>query len=89
MEHFLTVSKKLMSLQFLKRIIFLIKRTTFQLVHFHCSLRSLLGEIKLICWSTGTTDPILSKIKKMILQNFGQLTFFLEKEKETKHNNFM
>ena len=35
----------------------------------------ILGEIKLIYWSTGPTDPILSKNKKMILQNFGQLAF--------------
>ena len=34
-----------------------------------------LGETKLIRWSTGPTDPILSKNKK-ILQNFGQLAFF-------------
>ena len=39
------------------------------------------GETKLICWSTGPTVPILNKQKKItiiiILQNFGQLTFFL------------
>ena len=34
-----------------------------------------LGETKLICWSTGPTDPILSKNKKTILQNCGQLAF--------------
>ena len=41
-----------------------------------------LGETKLICWSTGLTYPILSKNKKIILQNFGQLTFFLKKKKQ-------
>ena len=35
-----------------------------------------LGETMLICWSTGQTDPILSKNKKLILQNFCQLAFF-------------
>ena len=35
-----------------------------------------LGKTKLICWSTGPTDPILSKNKKTILQNCGQLAFF-------------
>ena len=39
-------------------------------------LESFLGETKLICWSTCLADPILSKNKKMILQNFGQLAFF-------------
>ena len=34
-----------------------------------------LGKTKLICWSTGPTDTILSKNKK-ILQNFGELAFF-------------
>ena len=29
----------------------------------------------LICWSTGPTVPILSKNKKIMLQNFGQLAF--------------
>ena len=33
------------------------------------------GKAKLICWSTGPTDPISSKNKKIILQNFGQLAF--------------
>ena len=33
------------------------------------------GDTKLICWSTGPTDPILWKNKK-ILQNFGQPAFF-------------
>ena len=28
---------------------------------------------KLICWSTDQTDPTLSKNKKTILLNFGQL----------------
>ena len=36
----------------------------------------LLGETMLIYWSTGQTDPILSKNKKLILQNFCQLAFF-------------
>ena len=36
-----------------------------------------LGETKLICWSTGPTDPILIKSKKIILQTFGQLFFFI------------
>ena len=46
------------------------------------------GEAKLICWSTGPTDPILSKNKKIILQNSGQLAFlksifcFLKNEKQ-------
>ena len=39
--HFLTAWKKLMSLQFLKMMILLIKRTTTQLVYFHYYLRSL------------------------------------------------
>ena len=44
---------------------------------FHLRLITrLLGETKLICWSTGPTDPILSKNKKLILQNFVQLAFF-------------
>ena len=34
-----------------------------------------LGEIDLICWSTGASDPILNKNKK-ILRNFGLLVFF-------------
>ena len=34
------------------------------------------GETKLNCWFTGSSDPILSKSKKIILQNFGQLAFF-------------
>ena len=45
--------------------------------------------IRLICWSTSPTDPILSKNKK-ILQNFGQLAFFLNllfsAKKEIKYN---
>ena len=40
------------------------------------SLTFKLGETKLICWSMGLTDPILSKKKKLISQNFGQLAFF-------------
>ena len=35
-----------------------------------------LGETKLICWSTGPTDPILIKSKQIILQTFGQLFLF-------------
>ena len=35
-----------------------------------------LGDTKLICWSAGSTDPILSKNIKMVLQNFDQLAFF-------------
>ena len=35
-----------------------------------------LGETKLICWSTGPTNSILIKSKKIMLQNFGQLAFF-------------
>ena len=30
-----------------------------------------------VCWSTGPADPIISKNQKIVLQNFGQLTFFL------------
>ena len=56
----------------------------------------MLGETKLICWSTcptdRPTDPILSKNKKIVLQNFGQLAFFLIYyfllfEKKKKRNN--
>ena len=35
--------------------------------------RSTQGKTKLISWSAGPTDPTLSKNKKIILQNFGQL----------------
>ena len=35
-----------------------------------------LGETKLICWSAGPTDPILSKNKKRILQNLVNWFFF-------------
>ena len=55
----------------------------------------LLGETKLIYWFTGLTDPILSKNKKMILHNFGQLTSFLSiifcflKKKEIKYNKLI
>ena len=35
------------------------------------------GETKLIYWSKEPTDPILSKTKKIILQNFGQLAFLI------------
>ena len=55
-----------------------------------------LGETKLICWSTGPTNPILSKSKKIILQNFDQLAFFkyiifcfLNKKNEIKHNKLI
>ena len=44
------------------------------------------------CWSTDPTDPTLSKNKKLILQNVGQLFFliyylliFQTKKKEIKH----
>ena len=37
--------------------------------------RSTQGKTKLISWSAGPTDPTLSKNKKIILQNFGQLAF--------------
>ena len=37
----------------------------------------LLGEAKLICWSASPTDPILSKNKKTLLQNFDQLAFLV------------
>ena len=30
---------------------------------------------RLLCWSTGPTDPILSRNRTIILQNFGQLAF--------------
>ena len=45
-----------------------------------------------MCWSTGPTDPTLSKSKKIILQNVDQLAFFQSiifcflKKKEIKHN---
>ena len=35
-----------------------------------------LGETKLISWSAGPTDPVLGKNKKMVLQNFDQMSFF-------------
>ena len=45
------------------------------------------------CWSTDPTDPALSKNKKVILQNVGQLVFFnllfsdfSKKKEEIKHN---
>ena len=43
------------------------------------------------CWSTGPTDPILSKNKKIILQDFDQLAsfliyYFLLLEKNKKQN---
>ena len=34
------------------------------------------GKTKLVCWPMDPTDPTLSKNKKIILQNFGQLAFF-------------
>ena len=54
-----------------------------------------LRQNKLICWSTGPTDPTLSKNKTMILQNFGQLAFFKSvifcflKKKEIKYNKYI
>ena len=36
-----------------------------------------LGETKLICWSTGPTDPVLSKNKKIILKILTIRLFFL------------
>ena len=47
-----------------------------------------LGETRLICWPAGPTDPILSKNKKIILQNFGQLAiiyYFLLFEKRIRN----
>ena len=38
---------------------------------FYCSL----GKTKLIYWSMGPINPILSKTKTIILQNFDQLAF--------------
>ena len=60
----------------------------------------MIGETKLICWSRGLSDPILSKTTTKILQNFGQLAFFLiyffcflkknkKQEEEIKHNKLM
>ena len=53
----------------------------------------MLVETKLICWSTGPADPILSKNKEIILQNFGELAFLFNllffvfwNKKEIKHN---
>ena len=37
-----------------------------------------LGDKKLFCWSTGPANPTLSKNKKVILQNAGQLAIFLK-----------
>ena len=37
-----------------------------------------LGDKKLFCWSTSPTNPTLSKNKKVILQNAGQLAIFLK-----------
>ena len=55
-----------------------------------------LGETKLICWSTGLTDPILYKNKNRILQNLDQLAFFksiifcfLKKKKEINYNKLI
>ena len=55
-----------------------------------------LGETKLICWSAGPTDPILSKNKKRILQNlvnwFFLIYYFLrfeKKKKKKKHNKLI
>ena len=50
---------------------------------------------KLIFWSVGLIDPILSKSKKIILQNFGKLTFlnyyfvFLFLIKEIKQQTYI
>ena len=38
---------------------------------------SIKGETKLICWSTGPFDPILSKNKKIILQIFLSIRILL------------
>ena len=38
---------------------------------------NILGETKLICWSAGPTDPILSKKQKIILQNLGYCLFLI------------
>ena len=59
-----------------------------------------LGETKLICWSTGPTDPILSKNKKNNIKFrptgyyhfFFNLFFFFsekKKEQEIKHNKLI
>ena len=37
-------------------------------------IQGYLGQTKLTCWSTGPTDPILSKNRK--LQSFERLAFF-------------
>ena len=47
----------------------------------------ILGEAKLICLSTGPTDPILSKSKNIILQSFSlsiisKFSDFLQKKKK-------
>ena len=34
------------------------------------------GKTNLFCWSKAPTGPTLSKNKKLMLQNFGQLAFF-------------
>ena len=49
---------------------------------------NILGETKLICWSAGPTDPILSKKQKIILQNLGCLFliyYFLLFEKKIRN----
>ena len=48
-----------------------------------------LGETKLICWSTGPTNPILSTSKKIILQNKYIIFCFLNKKNEIKHNKLI
>ena len=50
-----------------------------------------------VCWSTGPGDPIISKNQKIVLQNFGQLTFFFiyyfvlfeRKKKKMTHNKLI
>ena len=49
----------------------------------------ILGEAKLICLSTGPTDPILSKSKNIILQSFSlsiisKFSAFWQKKKKNK-----
>ena len=51
----------------------------------------MLGEIKLICWSTGPTDPILSKNKKILANWLFYLIycFMLFEKREKKYNNLI
>ena len=62
---------------FLIKSFFLYDRKFKRKIHIFWEREELLGQTKVICWSTGPTDPILSKNKKVILQNFGQLAFIL------------